>query len=357
MLQNNNEATSQPVAQATKTDGASKNVSVDSLAAMLMRGESPAEEKKQEAATQTPQKDEELTDTAQTEQLETTTPEEVVSDKTEADSKEEDSKEEVLSHDKGLPPELQEKLDKRIGKEVAKRKILEENMEALRAEIETLKNASTEEVQLPPSAITTLPNGPLANINDFDGLRSEHNTAKEIMRLVEDALDMEGVENGFVYDGQTYTKQQLKQIRRNAERTLNDYIPQRAQFLQQRDEYTNKAVETFPWAKDKTSKEYKQAVALMRQDPRLGSSVDGLYSAGVYLKGLQAIEAEKTAKPRTIAKAPSSQLASPVASTKARITDDEGEQKRRDVDVATFKASKRNLNGNDVVTMLLKKSR
>lgn len=353
MSQTNNEATSQPVAQATKTDGASKNVSVDSLASMLMRSESPVVEQTQEAATQTPS-NEEPNDPAPTEQLETTTAEETA----EAESTEDDSKEEVLSHDKGLSPELQEKLDKRIGKEVAKRKALEEQMAAIKSEFEALKASKEEEVQLPPPApVVTLPDGPLASINDIDGLRSEHQTAKEIMRLVEDALDSEGVENGFIFDGQTYTKQQLKQIRRNAERTINDYIPQRAQFLQQRDAYTQKAAETFPWAKDKTSKEYKQAVQLMRQDPRLGSSVDGLYSAGVYLKGLQAIEAEKSAKPKPLAKAPSSQLASPVAATKARVSDEEGEQKRRDADVATFKASKRNLSGNDVVTMLMKKQR
>jgi hypothetical protein len=353
MSQTNNEATSQPVAQATKTDGARKNVSVDSLASMLMRSESPVVEEKQEAVTQTPPK-EEPNDPAPTEQLETTTTDETA----EAESTEEDSKEEVLSHDKGLSPELQETLNKRIGKEVAKRKVLEEQINAIKSEFEALKASQEEAVSVPPPApVATLPNTPLANINDIDGLRSEHQTAREIMRLVEDALESDGVENGFVFEGQTYTKQQLRQIRRNAERTINDYIPQRAQFLQQRDEYTKKAVEVFPWAKDKTSKEYKQAVQLMRQDPRLGSSVDGLYAAGIYLKGLQAIEAERSAKPKTPVKAPSSQLASPVAATKARVSDEEGEQKRRDTDVANFKASKKNLSGNDVVTMLLKKSK
>ena len=353
MSQTNNEATSQPVAQATKTDGASKNVSVDSLATMLMRSESPAEEQKQEAVTQTPQQ-EEPNDPAPTEQLDTTTTEETA----EAESTEEESKEEVLSHEKGLSPELQEKLDKRIGKEVAKRKALEEQINAIKSEFEALKAAKEEEVSTPPPApVAPTPDNPLANVNDIDGLRSEHQTAKEIIRLVEDTLDSDDKTEVFNYQGKDYTRKELKQIRRNAERTINDYIPQRAQFLQQRDAYTQKAIEVFPWAKDKSSKEYKQAVQLMRQDPRLGSSVDGIYSAGVYLKGLQAIEAEKTAKPKTLAKAPSSQLASPVAATKARVTDAEGEQKRRDTDVANFKASKRNLSGNDVVTILLKKSR
>ena len=353
MSQINNDGASQPAAQATKSDG-KQNVSVDSLAAMLMRGEQPAKEEPKEVATQTPPQEEKIETTEQqsasTEAVETEQPEVET---------EEEAHEEVLSQDKGLSPELQDKVNKRIGKEVAKRKALEESLEALKAEIETIKASQSEEVNaLQTAPIYASPTDPLAHINDAVGLQNEYREAKEIMRIAEDALDTEGVENGYEFQGQRYTKQQLKTIMREARRTIEDRIPQRAQVLQKRDSYIKAAEETFSWAKDKTSKEYKQAVALMKQDPRLATSVDGLYAAGIYLKGLHAIEAEKAAasKPKPAPRAPASQVAAPSSSAKARTSSDDAEAKARNNDAENFKASKRNLSGRNLETFLLKKS-
>ena len=105
MSQTNNDGASQPVAQAAKSDG--KNVSVDSLAAMLMRSEQPAQEEPKAAETQTPPQEEQ---TEPAEQQEGAT-EAVEAEQPEAEA-EEEAHEEVLSQDKGLSPELQEKVNK-----------------------------------------------------------------------------------------------------------------------------------------------------------------------------------------------------------------------------------------------------
>ena len=85
----------------------------------------------------------------------------------------------------------------------------------------------------------------------------------------------------------------LKTIVRNAEKTLEEDIPQRAQFLQQRAEVQKVAYELFPYLKDKSTPEYVQAQQAYMQMPWLKNLPQADWIMGVQIEGIKAIEAKK----------------------------------------------------------------
>ena len=214
----------------------------------------------------------------------------------------------VPSHD--LTPELQKKIDKRIGKEVAKRKALEAQLNEMKLEIARQAQAQQQTPQTAP--IAPLPQGtvPLANIQDVQGLSQLQQQAKEAKRFAEEQLDRDDFEPVQVGDN-LLDKSALKTIIRNANKTLEDDIPARYQFLQARNQAQQAAFEKFPFLKDKSAPEYVQAQSAYLQMPWLRNLPNADWIIGVQIEGLKALEAKEKAK---TAKAPAKPV--PAVSTK-----------------------------------------
>ena len=237
-------------------------------------------------------------------------------------SAEEAPTDDVPSQD--IPAELKKKIDKRIGKEVAKRKALEAQLNELRLAVsQTQQQQAGQPAQVP---IAPLPQGvtPLAQIEDVKQLQTLAQQAKEAKRFAEEQLDNDNFEPVRVGD-EILDRQKLKTIIRNANKTLEDDIPNRAQFLQQRNQAQQIAFEKFPFLKDKSTPEYVQAQQAYIAMPWLKNLPNADWIIGVQIEGLRALQAKEKkagAKPTKAApfstKPPSSQSVVSSASSDVR---------------------------------------
>ena len=291
-------ATSQPAPTAQTGDGKkSDNVSVGQLAARFAAAENAAPKAENiaapvvEPAPATPAQEAApaATETPAQAPVETAAPAEATPEaQPEADD--------VLSHSTTFTPEQQAIFDKRLGKEVAKTKRLAEELAQAKAKLEAGTVATPPEpspVQLAPT-----PEQPLAHITDLGTLQTEYNTTKAVKRLVEGALYTEGVEqNGAVIDGKVFTKPQLQKILLNATIALEDQIPVRANFLQQKAQFDASAYQKFPFLKDKSSPEYQMVQATLRNPAYswLHNVPQAMEILGVQVLGVKALQAQQEA--------------------------------------------------------------
>ena len=188
---------------------------------------------------------------------------------------------------------LHGKFQKRIDKEVARRKDLETSLQQQVREL-TAKTPA-EAPAAPPPYVN--PNNPLSNIHDIQTLNSKFVEAKETMRLAED-LAAQAEDNGWTeveYQGQKFTLPQLKAAHRNARRIVEDHAPQQAQYLQTRHQQTQRAASEFEWLKDRNSPEFVRYQRLMA-DPDMARRADGPYIGAVLVEGLKVLEARNAAK-------------------------------------------------------------
>lgn len=143
----------------------------------------------------------------------------------------------------------QEKIDKRIGKFKAKTAAAEQATREAQLQTQTLA-AQIRQPQAPQASPAFDANQPLGEIQDHATLQKRAQDAKETVRFVNDVLDSDGIENGVEIAGKLWSKADLKAARRNAQITLEDHVPQRAAFLQNRDTSVKQAIEKFPFLKD-----------------------------------------------------------------------------------------------------------
>jgi len=285
------QAPSQPVeapsAPETKSDAAKPgNLTVAEAAQRLLNME--AENAKAQAAVAEQNSPESST----------SAPEEASAESAEAEpqpeAQAEDSGEaDVPSQD--ITPELQKKIDKRIGKEVAKRKALEAQLNEIKL---AMAQNQTQQSQTPaqPAPLAPLPASvPLAQIDDVQSLVSLQQQAKEAKRFAQEQLDRDDFEP-FKMGNQVINRDSLKTILRNAEKTLEDDIPARAQFLQSKTQVQQAAYEKFPFLKDKSSPEYVMAQQAYMAMPWLKNLPQADWIIGVQIEGLKAIEAREKSK-------------------------------------------------------------
>jgi hypothetical protein len=154
---------------------------------------------------------------------------------------------EVLS--KQLSPETQEAINRRIGKEAEKTRLARDEA----ARYKALFEAAPKQQQAPAELST--PDNPLGNVHDVAGLLEAQKNAKEAKRWAEAQLDRDDLSEGVRMGNQTLTKSDLKAIVRNAEVTLEDHIPQRNNFIQQRAQNEKVVTDNFPWMADRASAE------------------------------------------------------------------------------------------------------
>ena len=166
----------------------------------------------------------------------------------------------------GLTADVQASVDKRIGKEVRKRKEALEAKEAAEAEAAELKR-KLEEAEMrakeageaaadfvPPATEAN----PFANLNSIDDVQKEMLRAEQTMEWAEDNPDgaLLQTEEGE----REFTAEDVREIKKKASRALRRQLPEQQAYLQARDTLEPKALESYPWWKDKASSEFQSAM-------------------------------------------------------------------------------------------------
>jgi hypothetical protein len=228
------------------------------------------------------------------------TPDDVLSQLSSLDPKSREIAEKAIA---AFKERNQEKINKRIGKEVAKRGELERKLQ----EAQIREQALSSQIQRPAEQAapppTNLPGIPLSNIHTPQELVKLQQEAKQTIRFVDQALDRDDIDQGIQVGDRVFTKAELKERRFEARVVLEDQIPQRAAFLQQRDQAVQAAIEKFPFYKDDKSPEFKRAQEIIKESPALRNAPHYLEIVGKLVLGEQALEARKTAAATTPPKA------------------------------------------------------
>lgn len=289
--------------------------------------------------------------------------------------------EDVLSQLNQLDPKAQEvakallerqkerlvgKFEKRIGKEVGKRKTAEqtltEQVQSLSQQLEQLKGTPRQE-SLPPPPLAN-PSNPLSNINDIQTLNQEFIKAKDAMRTAEDLIAQMEDNNmdSIDYGGNQFNRQQVKAAFRNAKRIVEDFAPQQAQYLQARHQSSQIALEAFPWFKDRNSQEYVLAQRFMT-DPTVSARADKDYVAGLLVEGFKVLESRKRGSATTQApskpkpKAPASQTEFSAGNAPTRAADSEVSRSRISAEVEKLSSKKGGLRVSDAARLLLQREK
>lgn len=219
------------------------------------------------------------------------TEESEAADQTTADQETEETEDDVLSNRTPLDEKTKQRIQKRIDKEVGKRKQLEGRLNELES---LLREKETQQAQPPVTVVAPSDLPPnIAAINDLAGVEKLRKDAKDASRWAEAQLDAEA-------DGETlpegWDRKKLKEVMRNAKVALEDHIPQRETFIKQRQQLQAQAHKKFPFLTDRTSPDYQAAQAAFRSNPWLHHLPNADFIVGVQIKGLKALAAEEAAE-------------------------------------------------------------
>lgn len=216
-----------------------------------------------------------------------------------------ESLEVVPSHDEEPDEQSPEETDdepkgvqKRIDKLTRARKEAAERAEALERELNEAKAKLEEFAKQPKQVVVADPANPFNDVWDESKLTEEWQKARELKRWCEDNQD------GVELNGQEYSREDIKAIRRKVEDALEFQIPRRSQFLSQYKQLKPIAESIYPWWKDRSAVEYTQAQEVLRSMPQLSNMPEYQVLIGDFVEGRKmrlAKEAEakkgKTSKP------------------------------------------------------------
>jgi hypothetical protein len=233
-------------------------------------------------------------------------PESVESDQPDQQAESQDeSSEDVHSQDEEAETQKQDDADeepkgvqKRIDKLTRARKEASERAETLERELNEAKAKLEELSKQPKQVVQADPANPFSEVWEESKLTEEWQKARELKRWCEDNQD------GTELNGQEYSREDIKSIRRKVEDALEVQIPRRAQFLNQYKQLKPIAEQIYPWWKDRAAVEYTQAQEVLRSMPQIANMPEYQVLIGDFVEGRKlrlAKESEskksKTSKP------------------------------------------------------------
>lgn len=216
---------------------------------------------------------------------------------------EEIAEEEESGSEEAEPPKAVGKLLRQINKLTARAKGSEETVEALQAQIESLKANPQKQSESSQPA--------LEEVNDFESLETLRKEAIAAKRWSLQHIGKDYVESG----GKEYADEDIRNILTQAEDYLTEKIPERAQYLQSAAQWQQDTINTHPWISDKVdtdiAEERRSVLGQIKSQYAdiLKSLPNGDFIAATLVRGVEAIksdQAAKTAKPKAkkVAKAP-----------------------------------------------------
>jgi hypothetical protein len=217
-----------------------------------------------------------------------------------------------------LDAATQDRINKRIGKEVAKTKEAKEAAEQAQAKITELEAKLASKPAVSPDVPTA---GPLSQVVDEAGLKKVITDANAALDQAEDLMtqlemDPAGVEKLLrelkvelkAADGtEDYSPGKmgsfLKTIQANANRVLRREVPQRAEMLKQADAYAQEALTILPELKDPKSARKLAFNSVLENAPWLKQQPHWPRTAAIYALGLEAYQKLQGAKGKPAATA------------------------------------------------------
>ena len=311
-MENTTETSEASAEQSGADTTINANLSVDDLAASFVE--------KVEAQTEEPQSTTEATeDVTETEVVDAEEDQEgtvLSQSQSDDDDSEEVSLEETES-DEAQPKGITKAL-KQINRLTARAKGAEEEVATLRAQVESLKTQPTQETSTESQPV--LEN--VQTVKDLEVLRKEAVAAKKwaLQNLGKDYVEV---------DGREYDDESIRNILTEAEDFLTEKIPQRAQFIQQKQNWIQDTMNTFPWSAKGEGPEW-ELFQQIREGEQYKGLLDGLpngdFVAATLVEGINSVKARQEqakAKPKTKAKTPpptdpADAVAPPVESKKVR---------------------------------------
>jgi len=288
-MENNTESSEASAEQSDADTTINANLSVDDLAASFVE--------KVEAETEEPLSTTEATeDVTETEVVDAEEDQEgTVLSQSQSDDEDSDEEAEIdETQPKGLTKAL-----KQINRLTARAKGAEEEVSALKAQIESLKTQPTQEIKT--QSEPALEN--IQTVKDLEVLRKEAVAAKKwaLQNLGKDYVEV---------DGREYEDEEIRNILTEAEDYLTEKIPQRAQFIQQKQNWIQDTINTFPWSAKGEGPEW-ELFQQIREGEQYKGLLDGLpngdFVAATLVEGINSVKARQEAakaKPKTKAKTP-----------------------------------------------------
>ena len=248
--------------------------------------------------------------------------EEQESDLSQLDDASEEAESEAVEDE---PPKAVGKLLKQVNKLTARAKAAEEAAEAMKVEIQHLKTQPVE-TQAEPTGQPDLDD--VKDFQSLNKLRQEALAAKRwaLMHVGKDYVEA---------DGKEYEGDEIRNILTQAEDYLSEKIPQRAQFLQQKQRWDEDTSSTFPWLAEQEGELYETFVNI-RNGVQYASLLESLpnadFVAATLARGIEAIKADQAAaqKPKTKAKAKSPPPTSEGDAAVPAATSKQRQKKRKD---------------------------
>lgn len=217
-----------------------------------------------------------------------------------------------------LPANVQEAINKRIGKEVAKTKAEKEAREALEAQLSQLRQ-EVEELRSTPAqpAAPRQSSGPFDRIDDIRTLQAEKLKAQDVVEQVSDLMDQVSDDpetvvaqmraNGIQVQDESPSavKSMLRGIKRNAEKAVTQLIPQREQYLKSHQQAMAQVLQGYPVLADRSHPVTKLFRDFVEAFPGIKENPNWPQVAAFQAAQLHAsIEAKSKAKPASTAAKP-----------------------------------------------------
>ena len=216
---------------------------------------------------------------------------------------EEIAEEEESESEEAEPPKAVGKLLRQINKLTARAKGSEETVEALQAQIESLKTSPQKQSESSQPA--------LEEVQDFQSLETLRKEAVAAKKWALQNIGRDYVESG----GKEYSDDDIRNILTQAEDYLSEKIPERAQYLQSAQQWQQDTINTHPWISETVdtdqAEERRSVLGQIKSQYAdiLKSLPNGDFVAATLVRGVEAIksdQAAKSAKPKAkkVAKAP-----------------------------------------------------
>jgi len=204
---------------------------------------------------------------------------------------------------------------KRFGRLTAQKKALLAENEALQAQAEQAQSEQTSDTP------EFLKDNALHNVNDEQALMKEVENLNTLIEWAEDGLDneMQYDDDGNEYilkdSDKTYSKNDLKRIRSNAKKIIRKDAPARKQWIEERNNSDQQALQTFDFLGDPESADYKLFMSVKDHKlyrPLVNHLPNANYALAAMVVGMNTINERSAQKSK-----PAPKPKSPVASTEA----------------------------------------
>jgi hypothetical protein len=276
-----------PAQESGADDNTNANLSIEDLAGSFVeKVESEAEDESTTEAT------EDVTESEVAEAGEDEDEEIVLSQSSEEEDS--DDEEEDDEPEENQPKSVQ-KLLKQVSRLTARSKGAEEEVNALKDQIQSLKSDPSTNAEPAKPALEEV-----QSLEDLAKLEAEARAAKK--------WSLQNLGKGYVeIDGREYEDDDIRNILTEAEEYLTERIPKRAEFLRQKQGWSEDTNKIFPYIAKADGSDYEDYLQL-RENPLYKDMLDRLpngdFVAATLLAGIKTVQAKQKSKPVKKTKTP-----------------------------------------------------